>query len=135
MGLRIGFYSDDGSLSIRQDILSRHNKPEAIDVWASELALRSNGTPVAIALEQARGAVISMLSKYVHRVLFPVHSTVVAKYRKSFSPSGAKSDTPRSSSAASPALLPVGYLQFLLLLIETNLIGTVNPHQGDAALL
>jgi hypothetical protein len=47
---------------------------------------------VAVAIEQARGAVSSMLSKYAHLVLFPVHSTAVSNYRKSFTPSGAKSD-------------------------------------------
>ncbi len=68
------------------------NTPEAIEVWAVELAQRWGGRPVALALEQARGAVISVLSKYAHLVLFPVHPTSLANYRKSFSPSGAKSD-------------------------------------------
>lgn len=68
------------------------NTPEAVEVWAAELAQRFGGRPVAVALEQARGAVIGMLSKYAHIVLFPVHSTTLANYRKSFSPSGAKSD-------------------------------------------
>jgi hypothetical protein len=69
------------------------NKPETIDVWASELAQRFGGRPVALALEQARGAVVGMLSKYAHLILFPVHSTTMANYRKTFSPSGAKSDS------------------------------------------
>lgn len=68
------------------------NTPEAIEIWAAELAERFGGRPVAVALEQARGAVISMLCKYAHLVLFPVHSTTLAHYRKSFSPSGAKND-------------------------------------------
>lgn len=68
------------------------NTPEAVEVWAAELAHRFGGQPVAVALEQARGAVIGMLSKYAHLVLFPVHSTTLAHYRQSFSPSGAKSD-------------------------------------------
>ena len=69
------------------------NTPEAVEVWASELAHQFGGRPVAVALEQARGAVIGMLSKYAHITLFPVHSTALANYRKSFSPSGAKSDS------------------------------------------
>src|ERR1017187_9208380 len=69
-----------------------NNTPEAIEVWAAELAHRFDGRPVALALEQSRGAVIAVLSKYAHLVLFPVHSTSLANYRKSFSPSGAKSD-------------------------------------------
>jgi len=68
------------------------NTPEAVDLWAAELAQRFGGRPAAVALEQARGAVIGMLSKYAHIVLFPVHSTTLANYRKSFAPSGAKSD-------------------------------------------
>lgn len=68
------------------------NTPEAIEVWAAELAQRFGGRPVALALEQARGAVIVVLCKYAHLVLFPVHPTSLANYRKSFSPSGAKSD-------------------------------------------
>ena len=69
------------------------NTPEAIEIWASALSQRFDGRPVALAIEQARGAVISMLSKYAHLVLFPVHSTTVANYRKTFTPSGAKSDS------------------------------------------
>lgn len=68
------------------------NTPEAIEVWAAELAQRFGGRPVALALEQSRGAVIAVLSKYAHLVLFSVHPTSLANYRKSFSPSGAKSD-------------------------------------------
>jgi hypothetical protein len=68
------------------------NTPEAIELWATELAQRFAGRPVALAVEQARGAVIIVLSKYAHLVLFPVHPTSLANYRKSFSPSGAKSD-------------------------------------------
>ena len=68
------------------------NTPEAVEVWACELAQRFGGEPVAVALEQARGAVIGMLSKYAHLILFPVHSTTLANYRQAFSPGGAKSD-------------------------------------------
>jgi hypothetical protein len=69
------------------------NTPEAIQVWAAELAQRFDGRPVALALEQSRGAVIAVLSKYAHLALFPVHPTSLANYRKSFSPSGAKCDS------------------------------------------
>lgn len=68
------------------------NTPEAVEIWAAELAQRFPGRPIALALEQSRGAVISMLSKYAHLVLFPVHSSTLANYRKAFSPSGAKGD-------------------------------------------
>jgi hypothetical protein len=68
------------------------NTPEAIQIWAAELAQRFGGRPVAVALEQSRGAVIAMLSMYAHLVLFPIHPNTVANYRKALYPSGAKSD-------------------------------------------
>src|SRR3954453_8235472 len=78
----------DGKLQ-RGELL---NTPEAIQVWAAELARRFGGRPIAVALEQSRGAVIAMLGKYGHLVLFPMHPNTVANYRKAFCPSGAKSD-------------------------------------------
>ena len=66
--------------------------PEAIELWAADLAREFSGRPVAVALEQTRGALTGMLCKYAHIVLHPVHSTTVANYRKTFTPSGAKSD-------------------------------------------
>jgi transposase len=68
------------------------NTPEAIEVWASELEQRFGGRPLAVALEQPRGAVVAVLSKYAHLVLFPVHPSTLAHYRQCFYPSGAKSD-------------------------------------------
>jgi len=66
--------------------------PEAVDRWAVKLQRRFKGQPVAVALEQSRGALVFMLSKYAHLVLFPVHPSTAANYRKSFRPSGAKDD-------------------------------------------
>jgi transposase len=66
--------------------------PEAVEVWAAELALRFAGRPIAVALEQSRGSLLFMLTKYAHLVLFPVHPTTLYDYRKGFRPSGAKSD-------------------------------------------
>jgi len=66
--------------------------PEAIDAWAAELSQRFGGRPVAIALEQARGALFATLSKYAHLHLFIVDPSRLNHYRKSVSPSGAKSD-------------------------------------------
>ncbi len=68
------------------------NTPEAIEVWASELEQRFGARPIAVALEQPRGAVVAVLSKYAHLVLYPVHPSTLAHYRQSFYPSGAKSD-------------------------------------------
>jgi len=68
--------------------------PESIDAWAAGLAERFGGQPVAVALEQSRGALLYTLSKYPHLVLHPVHPTSLARYREAFSPSGAKDDAP-----------------------------------------
>ena len=67
--------------------------PEAIGIWATELRLRFEGRPIAVAVEQSRGPLVFMLSKYEHLVIFPVHPTTLANYRKSFRPSGAKDDS------------------------------------------
>ena len=66
--------------------------PEAVAIWASELRLRFDGRSIAVAVEQSRGSLVFMLSKYEHLVIFPVHPTTLANYRKSFRPSGAKDD-------------------------------------------
>ena len=66
------------------------NTPEAIQVWAAELGQRFGGRPIAVALEQSRGAVIAMLCKYAHLVLFPVHPNTVSNYRKSVFPPAPK---------------------------------------------
>jgi transposase len=66
--------------------------PEAIEVWVADLVRRFAGHPIAIALEQSRGSLLFMLTKYEQLVLFPVHPTSLFNYRKGFRPSGAKSD-------------------------------------------
>lgn len=68
------------------------NTPEAVEVWAGALAQRFGGRPVAVCLEQKRGALVYMLTKYEHLVLYPVHPASLANYRKAFYPSGAKDD-------------------------------------------
>jgi transposase len=68
------------------------NTPEAVEVWAANLQQRFGGRPIAVILEQSRGALVYMLTKYPHLVLFPVHPTTAARYRETFAPSGAKSD-------------------------------------------
>ena len=68
------------------------NTPEAVERWAASLEQRFGGRPIAVCLEQSRGALVYMLSKYPHLVLVPVHPTTAARYRKTFTSSGAKSD-------------------------------------------
>jgi transposase len=66
--------------------------PEAIETWASELAARFGGRPIAVALEQSRGPVVFALTKYCHLHLFPVHPATLAHFRQALVPSGAKND-------------------------------------------
>lgn len=66
--------------------------PEAIEIWAAELARTFGGRPIALALEQSRGSLVAILTKYAHLHLFPLHPTNLAHYRKSVCPSGAKAD-------------------------------------------
>ena len=68
------------------------NTPEAVEAWAAGLAQRFGGRPVAVALEQARGALMFMLTKYEHLVLYPVHPGALANFRAALFPSGAKDD-------------------------------------------
>lgn len=78
--------------SDRGDQGELENTPEAVQAWAAGLAQRFGGRPVAVALEQARGALLFMLTQYEHLVLFPVHPATLANYRAAFFPSGAKDD-------------------------------------------
>jgi transposase len=66
--------------------------PEAIEVWASQLATRFSGRPIAVALEQSRGAVVFALTKYSHLHLYPIHPSTLAHFRQALVPSGAKND-------------------------------------------
>lgn len=66
--------------------------PEAIDAWAMQYAKRFDGRPVAVALEQSRGALIYALSKFPHLVLYPIHPSQSHDYRKAIFPSGCKDD-------------------------------------------
>ena len=66
--------------------------PEAVEHFLVDLATRFPGQRIAVALEQSRGALLFMLGKYAHVVLYPIHPNMLDHYRKSFYPSGAKSD-------------------------------------------
>jgi hypothetical protein len=55
-----------GSTRIEQGEVE--HTPEAIEACAAELAARFAGRPIAVALEQSRGALLFMLTKYDHLV-------------------------------------------------------------------
>jgi transposase len=68
------------------------NTPEAVEAWMMELRRRFEGRPVAVALEQRKGALVVMLGKYEHAYLYPVHPRTLAKFREALYPSGSKDD-------------------------------------------
>lgn len=67
-------------------------KPEIIGAWTAKLRERFGGRPLAVAVEQSRGALIHALMAYDFIVVYPIHPTTVAKFRQAFKFSGAKSD-------------------------------------------
>jgi transposase len=67
-------------------------KPEVLGPWVAKLRERFGGRPIAVGLEQSRGALIHGLMAYDFLVLYPIHPTTVAKYREAFKSSGAKND-------------------------------------------
>ena len=66
--------------------------PEALQSWIQSLRDRFGGRPVAIAVEQKRGALIYALMHVEFLHLYPVNPVTVAKMRAAFYPSGAKDD-------------------------------------------
>lgn len=67
-------------------------KPDTIGSWVAELRERFGGQPIALGVEQSRGALIHTLLEYDFIDLYPIHPMTVAKFREAFKFSGAKSD-------------------------------------------
>jgi len=66
--------------------------PEAIDAWVAALRTRFGAGPIALALEQSKGALIYALMKHEGFVLYPINPKQLACFRAAMSASGAKSD-------------------------------------------
>ena len=66
--------------------------PEAVEAWVGQLCQRFGNRPIAVAVEQLRGALVYMLAKYEPLHLFPVPPTMSASMRKALYPSGSKDD-------------------------------------------
>jgi len=88
----------------KREFLVLEHRPEAIDEWANGLRVRFDNRPIAVCLEQRKGALITALRKYEHLVLFPVNPKLLAGLRRAFHPSGAKDD-PRDAEIAVEILL------------------------------
>jgi transposase len=68
-----------------------HN-PEKVAAWAATLSARFANQPVALAVEQSRGPLVFMLSKYEQLHIYPIQPRAAAQFRAALVPSGAKDD-------------------------------------------
>jgi transposase len=68
------------------------NTPGALTDWVASLRKRFPDTPIAVCLEQKRGALIYALMKYEFLVLLPVNPKQLARFREVVGVSGAKDD-------------------------------------------
>jgi transposase len=80
----------DASTGQREESTLAH-QPGAIDDWAMALHNRFPG-PLAVCLEQSKGALLYALAKYDFFVLYPINPKQLACYREALAPSGAKDD-------------------------------------------
>src|SRR5246127_5761217 len=78
--------------------------PEAVESWVAHLYQRFAQRPIAVAVEQSRGALVFMLSKYEPLHLFPVPPQMASSMRQALYPSGAKDD-PRDADLLLELLL------------------------------
>lgn len=72
--------------------------PAALRGWIEALHARFGGAPVAVAIEQSRGAVFDALSGYPFVTLYPINPRSAARYREAFHPSRSKDDPTDAAS-------------------------------------
>ena len=87
------FALEDAATGRRQTGSIEHT-PEAVASWVAELLQRFGGGPIALAVEQSRGALVALLTPYEGLVLYPINPATLARLRQAFFPSGAKDDPP-----------------------------------------
>jgi len=83
-----------------------------IDEWAQSMYMRHGGQ-MAVALELAKGPIVSALQKYNFFVIYPINPTTLAKYRQAFNPSGAKDDPTDAELALDLLLKHPGHFEAL----------------------
>lgn len=83
--LTIGTVAESGTISAQ---------PESLHGWLTHLGERCGHRPVALAIEAGRNAVVHALVAYPWLTVYPVHPATSERFRKAFTPSGAKSDLP-----------------------------------------
>jgi len=87
----------------KRDFQVIEHSPESIDRWVKYLHKKYNGK-IAIAIELNKGPIVFALQKYSFVTVFPIHAATLAKYRETFTASGAKND-PRDAEIALDLLL------------------------------
>lgn len=83
--LTIGTVAESGTIAAH---------PESLHRWLTCLGERCGQRPVALAIEAGRNAVVHALVAYPWLTVYPVHPATSERFRKAFTPSGAKSDLP-----------------------------------------
>src|SRR5207248_7523313 len=79
-----------GSTALERTTLEQ--TPEALAEWANTLNARFPNRKIAVAVEQARGALLAGLGRYEHIVPFPVNPKSLARFREALYPSRSKDD-------------------------------------------
>jgi transposase len=74
------------------EVFTLKQTPEDLHGWFIKLRDRFGGSPLAVAIEQTKGAVIHALLSYDFVHVFRINPLSLANYRKAFSPGGAKDD-------------------------------------------
>ncbi len=67
---------------------------ESLHRWLEQLGERCGHQPVALAIEAGKNAVMHALVAHPWLTVYPVHPATSERFRKAFTPSGAKSDLP-----------------------------------------
>jgi hypothetical protein len=80
-----------GEGRLEKGVLS--HDPVKIQHWLDQLHERFGGQKIAIALEQSKGPFINALYGYDFLDIYPINPQTAAKYRRMFTPSGAKNDS------------------------------------------
>lgn len=79
--------------SRREQGVIKHSA-ETLHQWLRDLAQRYSSRPIALAIESSRGPVVEVLLQYPWLTVYPINPVTSARYRRAFTPSGAKDDLP-----------------------------------------
>jgi transposase len=75
----------------REHVVVEHT-PEALAEWGGELGARFEEGPVAVCVEQARGALVHSLMMFGFITIYPINPLAFSEYRRAMHVSGAKDD-------------------------------------------